>query len=1068
MKKNYKTIQAIVFFLVIASMKLSSQALSGLYTINSGAATGGTNFQTFNAFVTALTTTAGVSGAVTVNVVPNSGPYNEQIIIPQVAGMSANNKLTINGNNNTLAFNSINPGAPWTMCFNGLDFTTVNNLIFDAQNFNYGYATNLTNSSENNNFNNCEFRCPFNATSSFLVPFSISGSNTSATTFGSGGAFNTITSCTMTSGYYCVTNCGNTALPYYGSQNTFEGCKFSDFYVYGFYAPYSKNMTIRNSTFERLTRTLVTTCYVNYCYYSQGMMFENNKIWKIWEAVQGSPSAFYAFYNYGAPIANGLRNTYRNNIITDIKNNGTDYGFYTYNSGSDIYNNTIDFDYAGATSANTCWGFYPYGSVGFVNNMYNNIITMRRGGAGFNRYGFYMGLVGNSNIDRNDVVIVNAGVPGYQNYANGVQSTLAGWQAVGYDMLGFANVDPQYTSLTDLKPTNVAIDNASSYLGLVFDYNGALRNQSTPDIGAIEFLTPACVGSPTVTGISSPTFAICPGGTANNFVINPNINIGVTYQWQYSNISQVGPWTSVPNATSVVYSATNVTATTWVSAIITCTNSGLSNLPVGQINVAGTTTNTVPYLENFESLGINNRLPNCSWASTGLGTSCLTFTAAVANSGGYANSGSGFARFVASATGTNYFYTNGIQLNTGTTYSASTFYLTDATGNVNWTDLSLLVGSAQTPSALTSIVSSNGAVSSSAYNSLSNTFTVATSGLYYIAVRGTSNGTGSPYISIDDIRVIAPCNINSPTVSVAGSSVICAGSSATLTASGATSYLWSNGSTNASIVVNPSTSNMYSVIGTNASGCSSNVSSLVTVNSLPSIAIFANPGTAICNGSSLNLSAIGSASSYTWSTNSNNTSIVVTPTATSTYTLSGSGNGCTGLASVLITVNPKPVVAAISLGSGNNVCVGEVTGLAGNGALTYQWSSPSIFLQGNTVNVSPNVTTIYTVTGTDGNGCTGTGTLQLNVSACTGISNINAKESGILVYPNPNTGEFTVEINNALNKLISVVDLTGRVLFTSNTNDAKINLNITKFTAGIYYVKVQTANTTEVIKVVKQ
>ena len=63
MKKSYKLIKTFVVLLCIATFKLAAQPLSGLYTINAAQATGGTNFQTFNAFVTALTTTAGVSGS---------------------------------------------------------------------------------------------------------------------------------------------------------------------------------------------------------------------------------------------------------------------------------------------------------------------------------------------------------------------------------------------------------------------------------------------------------------------------------------------------------------------------------------------------------------------------------------------------------------------------------------------------------------------------------------------------------------------------------------------------------------------------------------------------------------------------------------------------------------------------------------------------------------------------------------------------------------------------------------------------------------------------------------------
>ena len=118
--------------------------------------------------------------------------------------------------------------------------------------------------------------------------------------------------------------------------------------------------------------------------------------------------------------------------------------------------------------------------------------------------------------------------------------------------------------------------------------------------------------------------------------------------------------------------------------------------------------------------------------------------------------------------------------------------------------------------------------------------------------------------------------------------------------------------------------------------------------------------------------------------------------------------------------------------------------------------------------MSPNSNTTYTVTGTDNNGCSNTATVQLIVSACVGINNISASAQGINIYPNPNNGEFTVELNNGINKSISITDLSGKVILSANTSDNKINFNLNKFAVGMYYVKIQSGNITEVLKVVKQ
>src|SRR5262249_23296232 len=78
-----------------------------------------------------------------------------------------------------------------------------------------------------------------------------------------------------------------------------------------------------------------------------------------------------------------------------------------------------------------------------------------------------------------------------------------------------------------------------------------------------------------------------------------------------------------------------------------------------------------------------------------------------------------------------------------------------------------------------------------------------------------------------------------PTLSIAPSNpAVCAGNSATLTAAGATNYTWQPGNISGpSMVVTPTTANMYTVVGANATGCTSTSTVMVNVNPLPNITI---------------------------------------------------------------------------------------------------------------------------------------------------------------------------------------------------------------------------------------
>ena len=95
-------------------------------------------------------------------------------------------------------------------------------------------------------------------------------------------------------------------------------------------------------------------------------------------------------------------------------------------------------------------------------------------------------------------------------------------------------------------------------------------------------------------------------------------------------------------------------------------------------------------------------------------------------------------------------------------------------------------------------------------------------------------------------------------------------------------------------------------------------------------------------------------------------------TQTVTYTYSDA-TGCTTSATATIVVNPLPVVGA---GSAQVLCEGTTVTLNGTGAATYTWSGGALNGQAFTPSVGQNV---YTVTGTDVNGCTATATVNVNV-----------------------------------------------------------------------------------------
>lgn len=230
-------------------------------------------------------------------------------------------------------------------------------------------------------------------------------------------------------------------------------------------------------------------------------------------------------------------------------------------------------------------------------------------------------------------------------------------------------------------------------------------------------------------------------------------------------------------------------------------------------------------------------------------------------------------------------------------------------------------------------------------------------------VTGTATN-GCKGVSTVTVTVATPTiTVNSPT--------ICVGNTATLTANGANTYTWSTNETTAIITPSPTTTTNYTVTGKNSNNCTNTYTTMVTVNSLPTISV--NSAT-ICIGSAATLTATG-ANTFVWNTSATTASISVMPTSQTNYTVTGTdANNCTNTYVTSVYVNSLPTVTVNS----PTVCFGTMALLTASGANTYTWSTSATT---NTIAVTPTATTVYTVTGTDVNTCTNVATATVTAPA---------------------------------------------------------------------------------------
>lgn len=239
-----------------------------------------------------------------------------------------------------------------------------------------------------------------------------------------------------------------------------------------------------------------------------------------------------------------------------------------------------------------------------------------------------------------------------------------------------------------------------------------------------------------------------------------------------------------------------------------------------------------------------------------------------------------------------------------------------------------------------------------------------------------------------------------PTVIISGESNFCKGDNATLTASGASSYIWGNGATNRSITVNTDSQNTltYTVTGTDANGCTKTASKTVTVNPTYNIPISAS----ICQGDTLNFFGL-----------------FLTAAGSYTRTLYTS-KGCDSVITLILTVNPLPNV---TISGASSFCQGTSTMLTASGASTYAWSN------GSTTNeTTVNYAGYYTVTGTDANGCSDTATriVTVNPIQYTSISESICQDATYDFHGRilDATGVYVDTLSSLLNGCDSIVTLT--------------------------------------------
>ncbi len=386
---------------------------------------------------------------------------------------------------------------------------------------------------------------------------------------------------------------------------------------------------------------------------------------------------------------------------------------------------------------------------------------------------------------------------------------------------------------------------------------------------------------------------------------------------------------------------------------------------------------------------------------------------------------------------------------------------------------------------------------------------VATGTFNHTAVSSTTlplligKGVGGShfYGQIDDIgiwnRALSQCEINdlyTSSTTLTGLSAgpdqyACNGSQITLSATGATTYIWTPNIVNGS-TFSPTISQNYTVTGFDANGCSSWDQVAVIAQN---VNLNAGQDLFLCPGDSAQLNATGYPG-IQWSGGISN-NVPFLPNQTQIYIASASNaNGCTDSDTVSVIVNSLPQINA---GPDQSICFGEEVILYGTGGIFMFWSNNIA----DSIPFVPQISGSYVLTGASNEGCIGTDTVYVsvndassnnitasaldsyslngqtytssgtytqiltNAAGCdslltlnltldfTGLSDFNNKDFS--VYPNPANESVFIEFEPAnIGSLLVIYDALGRILLEKTLHQEKTSIDLQELNSGTYTIRI--------------
>jgi hypothetical protein len=320
---------------------------------------------------------------------------------------------------------------------------------------------------------------------------------------------------------------------------------------------------------------------------------------------------------------------------------------------------------------------------------------------------------------------------------------------------------------------------------------------------------------------------------------------------------------------------------------------------------------------------------------------------------------------------------------------------------------------------------------------------------------------------------------NIPPLAVTGATNICLGQSTTLTASGSSTFTWTNPPSNAaSIVVAPTALTMYTV-SANSGGCSA--VNIITVQVSPAPTVQVSGPASACVGQAYVITATG-AQSYSWSNQSTSPSQTLSSQTPGVmdYTVNGINGTCpysTVVKSITIHALPSLTLSAPckslctkASGGASITLNGKPAGGAFSGSGAAGTVAGAVFTPNNTGNTIVNY--LYVDPATN---CANNATLNITVVNCAPGTNVCATglsedlQGRVTVFPNPATSGVVYLRNLEGVTSLVVVNVLGEQVRREYIGSSEHRLDLSALPQGQYFVRLSNgAGESITVKIVNQ